>query len=238
MDTTDLRPSPVAAAGLAVAALALGTGIGFAAPAVATWLTGLLHRTPLPAPGLLELVADLPWTWSVPAGVVLGVVVAAFLALTIVHEGLRLTVAPDHLEYRQEGREGWIERSDVASIYADGTYAVVLDEKSRLLTRLDADGLNSTTLAQTLREYGYPWREADPFETDYQRWMDGRPGFTAAEHRLIHRWQEVRRKQPERIDADAALREENLVVRYRDGRVEVRRARESNHGTHRRPATS
>lgn len=218
-----LRQSRLVPAVFGLAALALGTGIGFAAPTVATWLVDLLHRSPIPAPRLLEILAGLPLTWSVPAGVLLGLVGAAFLISAMVHEGLELTVADDHLEYRQEGREGWLERTEAAHIYIDGTDVVVLDDQTRLLVRLNAEALPARRLAQTLRQHGYPWCEQDPFEADYQRWLAGRPGFTSAEHRLIGRWQEVRRKAPERMSAEAELREVGLVVRYRDDRVQVRR---------------
>lgn len=231
MESTDsqlsvLRQSRLVPAAFGLGALALGTGIGFAAPTVATWLVDLLHRSPLPVPQLLEVLAGLPLTWSVPAGVLLGLVGAAFLISAIVHEGLELTVADDHLEYRQEGREGWLERAEVKHIYTDGTDAVVLDEQSSVLVRLNAEALPARRLAQTLHQHGYPWAEQDPFEADYQRWLAGRPGFTSAEHRLIDRWQEVRRKTPERMSAEAELREAGLVVRYRDDRVQVRRTGE------------
>ncbi|HIZ34520.1 MAG TPA: hypothetical protein H9815_01990 [Candidatus Ruania gallistercoris] len=235
MDVTELRPSHLVPALFASGAAVLGTGIGFAAPSVAGWLAAVLDASPIPVPQLLEVLAVLPLTWSVPAGVLLGLVGAGFLAFAIVHEGLKLTVDEDHLEHRQEDREGWIEREQVASIYPDGGDVVVLDRRTRLLVRLDADGLRRTELVRALREHGYPWQEEDPFEADYQRWMDGRPGFTAAEHRLIGTWREVRTKKAERVKAEAALREAGLVVRERDDRVQVRRAEGARDGAHRRP---
>ncbi len=238
MDETTLRQARAVPAGFGVAVLVPGIGLGLGGPALAGWLVDLLDRSPLPSPGLLQVIAGLPWSWSIPIGVLLGVVGGVLLAMTIVHEALQLTVAPDHLEYRQEGREGWIERADVASVYGDGSDVVVLDAGGRALVRLNAEALDRSRLVQTLREYDYPWQEEDPFEADYHRWMDGRPGFTAAEHRLIGRWQEVRRKGKERAEAESALREADLVVRYREGRVQVRRAGEPGHGTDRRPAAS
>ncbi|HLR28852.1 MAG TPA: hypothetical protein VK086_09170 [Ruania sp.] len=232
MEPIRIGQSPLVPAAFAAAALAAGTALGFVSPAGATWLTQVLTSTPIPVPGVLGVIADLPPAWSVPAGVLLGVAAAVFLALTIVHEALSLTVAEDHLEYRQEGREGWIERAEVASLHMDGDHVVVLDPHTRIRARLNTEGINPATLARQLRERGYPWRESDPYEEDYQRWVDGRPGFTAAEHRLIDRWREVRGKCEQRRAAEEALREANLVVRYRDHRVQVRRGRESAHGTH------
>ncbi|MGO2112310.1 MAG: YqeB family protein, partial [Pseudoclavibacter sp.] len=188
--------------------------------------------------GVLEVVADLPWAWSIPIGAFLGVVGGVVLAMSIASEALQMTVATDHLEYRQENREGWIERVDVATMYPDGRDIVVLDSSGRALVRLNVESLDRSRLVRTLREYDYPWRDEDPFEAGYQRWMDGRPGFTTAEHRLIDRWQEVRRKGKARAEAEVALREADLVVRDRDGRVQVRRAGDSGYGADRRPATS
>ncbi|UFU03594.1 hypothetical protein LQF12_03005 [Ruania suaedae] len=238
MEITHLHQSRAVPLGFGLAVLAPGVGLGFGGPALAAWLVGLIERSPLPVPGLLEVIAGLPWAWSIPIGVLLGVVGGVLLAMTIVHEALSLTVATDHLEYRQEGREGWIERAEVASIHPDGRDVVVLDERGRVRARLNAEALESASLARTLREFDYPWRQEDPFEGDYQRWMDGRPGFSAAEHALIGRWQEARRKPRERTEAEAALREADLAVRYRDGRVQVRRVGGAGRGADSRPAAS
>lgn len=231
MKPIELKQSPVVPAGFAVAALALGTALGFVLPSVASWLVDLLTDAPIPVPGVLGVIADLPLAWSVPIGVLLGIVGAAFLVLTIVHEALSVTVTDDHLEYRQEGREGWIERAEAASIHMDGSYVVVLDTDTRIRVRLKAEGIDTSALAESLRVRGYSWHESDPHEKDYQRWLDGRPGFSASEHRLIDRWRQVRGKFAERMAAEVALREANLVVRFRDGRVQVRRGSESPNGT-------
>ncbi|UFU07252.1 YqeB family protein [Ruania halotolerans] len=238
MDATQLRQPRIIPIGFGIAVLVPGVGLGFGGPALAAWLVDLLDRSPLPSPGVLQVIAGLPWSWSIPIGVALGAIGAAFLASTIVHESLRLSVASDRLEYRQEDQDGWIDRTDVATVYPEGSNVVVLDASGRMRARLNADGLNREAVQSALREHGYPWRDQDPFEADYQRWADGKPGFTTAEHRLIRQWREKRRKNTDRMEAEEALRESNLVVRWCQDSVEVRRAGESDHGTDSRPATS
>lgn len=233
MNETSLRQPVAIPFGFGFAALVAGIALGFAGPAVAAWLVDMFDLSPLPTPGVLQVVAGLPWAWSIPIGALIGVAGGVLLARSIVREGLRLTVAADHIEYRQEGREGWIERTDVATVYPDGHYVVVLDPHERIRVRLNADGVNRRALASTMSEYGYPWCDQDPFDGDYALWVDGKPGFSSAEHRLIREWRGARRKNADRMEAEEALRETDLVVRYRRERVEIRRVGGSHDGTDR-----
>src|SRR5699024_3609088 len=145
--------------------------------------------------------------WSVPIGIGLGVFAAAVMARSILHEGLKLTVAVDHVEYRQEDREGWSDRTEAARVHLDGSYVVMLTPQELVRARLNADGFDLTRLAQAFRAHGYPWEEHDPFDGGYERWMDGRPGFSEAEHGLLRTWHQVRRKEGERFAVERKLRE-------------------------------
>ncbi|MGO1850280.1 YqeB family protein [Microbacterium sp. JB110] len=238
MNETSLRQPVAIPLGFGLAVLISAVGLGLGGPVLAAWLVDMFDLSPLPTPGVLQVVAGLPWAWSIPIGALLGVVGGVLLALNIESEGLRLTVATDHIEYRQEDREGWIERTDVATMYPDGHYVVVLDPRERIRVRLNADGVSRSALASTMREHGYPWLDQDPFEGDYARWVDGKPGFTSGEHRLIREWRRKRRKNTGRMEAEEALREAGLVVRCRGERVEARRAGGVSDGTDRRSAAS
>jgi hypothetical protein len=72
-------------AALAVAVAALGVGLGFAAPPLARWLQDLLEQTPLPVHGVVGVLADLTWAWSVPILAGLGVVGGILLAMIAAH---------------------------------------------------------------------------------------------------------------------------------------------------------
>ncbi len=223
MDSTQVRQPAAVPILFGAGAIVLGAVLGLIAAPVAGWLVDLLERTPIPVHGLLEVVAGLPLAWSLPAGVVLGVVAGAGLARAIVHEGLTLTVDADGIEHEQKGRDGWLDHADVASVHREGRYAVVLDHQGGVLARLDADGIGTDRLRAALTQHGYRYLEADPFEADYRRWQDGRPGLSSTEHRLVRRWRAAKKGTAERTEAEVDLREARLAVRERDGRIQVRR---------------
>ncbi|GHH68819.1 CysS/YqeB C-terminal domain-containing protein [Promicromonospora soli] len=79
-----------------------------------------------------------------------------------------------------------------------------------------------------LEQHRYKWRDADLHEQQFERWVDGRPGFTAAEHEVLRRRLEKRKDAAARTDADlAAFR---LVARIRDDRIQVRRTASADEG--------
>ncbi|MFE5340094.1 hypothetical protein ACFQ80_07715 [Isoptericola sp. NPDC056578] len=208
---------------LLLATVAVGVGLGFALPPLARWLHGVLESTPLPSLGPVELLAGLPLVWSVPVLGGLGVVGGVLLALSTVGEALRLTVADDHLEHRTDDREGWVERADVGDVFRDGRYLVLLGRTGAPRERLDADTLRPDELRAAFEGHGWPWRDADPHERAYERWMDGRPGFSAAEHALLRRRLAERKDAAAVAEIDEALAAHGLAARVRDDRLQVRR---------------
>jgi hypothetical protein len=224
MTTTEVRQPPALSVMLGLGVLALGLVLGWFGPALAHGLAGLIAATPLPAPGPLRLIETLtlPWSLAVLGG--LGLVGGAFLALMTVAEAPRLTVAADHLEHAQEEREVWIERSDVGAVFRDKNDLVLLRPDGAFRARLDVDTLPSGKVRGALDERRWPWQDADPHEQRFERWVDGRPGFTSAEHEVLRRRLEERKDAAARRQADEELAALGLVVRVRDDRIQVRRA--------------
>ena len=208
---------------LLLATAALGVGLGYLLPPLARWLHGLLQRSPLPSLGPIELLAGLPLAWSVPILGGLGVVGGVLLALTTIGESLLLTVADDHLEHRTDDDEGWIERSDVTDVFRDGRHLVLLGSTGAPWARLDADTLRQAEVRAAFEAHGWPWRDADPHEGAYERWMDGRPGFSAAEHGLLRRRLAERKDAAAVAEVDDALATHGLAARVREDRLQVRR---------------
>ncbi|SKC46503.1 YqeB family protein [Krasilnikoviella flava] len=208
---------------LLLGAVALGVGLGWALPPLARWLRGMLEQSPLPSLGPVELLAGLPLAWSVPILGGLGVVGGVLVALSSIGESLRLTVADDHLEHRTDDVEGWVERADVADVLRDGRYLVLLGATGAPRARLDADTLRQAEIRAAFEAHGWPWRDVDPHEGAYERWMDGRPGFSAAEHLLLRRRLAERKDAAAVTEVDVALAGHRLAARVRDDRLQVRR---------------
>ncbi|WP_407319086.1 hypothetical protein UQW22_01585 [Isoptericola halotolerans] len=227
MKPTEVRMPRSAAALVLLCVLVPSIGLGFGLPALAGWLRSGLEATPIPVPGAVGVVADLPLSWSVPIVATLGLVGGTWIALAMINESLQVTVFDDHLEHRTDGGalrgEGWVERSEVAAVFRDGRHLVLLAADGRVRSRLDADDLPRTALRDAFVAHSWPWTDADPYETEYVGWVDGRPGFTDEEHALLRRRDRERRDAAAVQELDAALGRLGLAARVRDGRLQVRR---------------
>ena len=224
MTTTEVRQPSALPVLLGLGVLMIGLVLGWFASALAGALAGLIEASPLPVPKVLHLVETLPLAWTLGILGGLGLLGGAFIAFMTVGEAPALTVADDHLEHRQEEREVWIERSDVGAVFRDTRYLVLLRPNGGLRARLDADTLSSATVRSALERHGWPWRDADPYEERFERWLDGRPGFTAAENEALRRRLEERKDATALRAADEDLAALGLVARVRDDRIQVRRA--------------
>lgn len=230
MTTTEVRQPSALPALLGLGVLALGLVLGWFASAIAGGLAGVIEASPLPVPKVIQLVETLPLSWALGILGGLGLLAGGFIAFMTIGEAPQLTVADDHLEHRQEEREAWIERSDVGAAFRDTRYLVLLRPDGGLRARLDADTLSWAKVKGSLEQHRWPWRDADPYEDRFERWLDGRPGFTAAEHEALRRRLAERKDADARRKADEDLAALGLVARVRDDRIQVRRATSADEG--------
>lgn len=230
MTTTEVRQPPSLPVLLGLGVLAIGLVLGWFASPLAGGLVGLIEASPLPAPRVLQLVETLPLAWTLGILGGLGLLGGAFVAFMTVGEAPALSVADDHLEHRQEEREVWIERSDVGVVFRDARYLVLLRPDGALRSRLDADTLSWDKVKGALEQHRWPWRDADPYEERFERWLDGRPGFTAAENEALRRRLEERKDAAALRKTDEDLAALGLVARLRDDRIQVRRTTSAGEG--------
>jgi len=225
VNTTELRQSRAVPAVLVGGGLALGGLLGWFGPALAGWVADLLEQTPIPVHGLIQLLADVDHDWSLPILGGLGILGSIAIAVIAHHEAPELDVNDDHLEHRQEHREVWIDRGDVGVVFRDGRDLVLLTTDGGLRARLDVDDLSASSLLGALRDHGWPVKEQDPYEADFEAWADGRPGFSTEQNALLRRRREARKDPTELRTVDEQLTEMGLVVRVRTDRLQVRPTR-------------
>ncbi|MFD2797544.1 hypothetical protein ACFS27_28575 [Promicromonospora vindobonensis] len=230
MTTTEVRQPPSLPVLLGLGVLAIGVVLGWFASPLAGALVDLIDASPLPVPRVLQLVETLPLAWTLGILGGLGLLGGGFIAFMTVGEAPALSVTDDHLEHRQEEREVWIERSDVGAAFRDTRYLVLLRPDGGLRARVDADTLSWTKVKDTLEQHRWPWRDADPYEERFERWLDGRPGFTAVENEALRRRLEERKDAAAVRTADEDLAALGLVARVRDDRIQVRRTTSAGEG--------
>lgn len=149
----------------------LGLALGYFLPTIATWLSGLPW---IPMRGPLRLVAALDAWWAHAALMLAGVILGLLLAHAAITESLRVTVTDRRLRLDREGKSRTVERAEVSAVFVDGPHLVVLDQASRQLVRERHDS-TAAKIARAVRAHGYPWRDRDPYEQLYRRWIRDSP---------------------------------------------------------------
>ncbi|GAA1206249.1 YqeB family protein [Prauserella alba] len=220
---TGLRiPAAIPALVIAVP-VAVGALLGFAGGPLFRGLANVLEGTPIGAPGWLHLLGDLPLGWSVTVMTGLGVVAGVVLTLFTFREALSLRVFDDHVESQVEGREAWTERAGTTAVFRDRATLVFLRRDAAPARLPGAQDLRERDLRAAFDRHSWPWRDGDPYAGEYERWVDGSPGFTADEHTLLRRRLDAGKDEAARIEADDALFAAGLVARTDKKQLHVRR---------------
>lgn len=220
---TDVRiPAAIPALVIAVP-VAIGAVLGFAGGPLLRGLANVLDSTPVEAPGWLQLLGDLPQGWSLAVMLGLGVIVGVVLTVFTFREALSLRVFDDHIESAVVGREGWTERSTTTAVFRDTATVVLLRRNAAPVLLPNAEDLREQDLKAAFERHAWPWHDADPHADEYERWVDGRPDFTADEHTLLRRRLEAGKNDTARIEADDALFDAGLVARADKKQLHVRR---------------
>lgn len=225
MTTTRIRQSPAVPVLLVGGGTALGVLLGLFGPQLARGLTALLERTPLPVHGFVAWLSSIDHAWSLAILGGAGLLGGIFLAVLAAAEAPELEIARDHLEHRQENREVWVESAETTTVFRDRKDLVLLGADGGLHARLDITDLPGEKIHAALADGGWPLRDDDPYDADFEAWADGRPGFTPEEQALLRERREKRKDKAARRAADTALAETGLVARERGDRLQVRRVR-------------
>ncbi|WP_433192602.1 YqeB family protein [Nocardia sp. CA-107356] len=209
--------------------LALGCGIGFAVPFVGQWLVDTVHEIP----GPLRIAMTVPRIWLVPITTVIGALAGLALFGTARNESLALTVAGDHVELAQNGREQYVSRAEIAAVFREHGDLVVTDRNRLRLARFRATDLRARAIEQAFRDHGYPWLEQnDPYGADFTRWVDGLPETGADIDTLMRsrRRAIADKKSLEVEDLDDKLLALGVDVRDRKGEQQIRIGGQSSRG--------
>lgn len=203
----------------------LGAALGgFVLPPLGRWVDGLGVA---PFRIVFRFLGGIDAGWEVLLACLAGAVLGLLAGLGAL-EGklLSLTVGAQELRLGGGDRNGTCARSEVSAVYLDGLRLVVLgaDSFAVLGGRLPSPGA-AERIAKSLRRYGYPWRESDPYAGVEQLWDPGRtPGLPAESDALLGA-RETARERRARAESDSlelALRARGWAVRDRGGRQYVR----------------
>ncbi|MFD4461368.1 hypothetical protein [Nocardia sp. NPDC058480] len=220
-DATRIAIAPAAPWTLAAVCAVAGFGLGFAAPPMSRWAVNTWPTVP----GPLEILAELPTTWSVPILTIVGIAAGVVLALRAIGESLAITVDSDGVLLSVDADELYIPRSKVHAVFREGKDLVLIDSTERELARRNADDLDARAVTDAFSAHRYPWTDANPHEGTFTRWTNGHPDLDEQAHELLRR----RRSALSDNESDTAsdlhrrLQALGIIVRDRDKRQEYRR---------------
>ncbi|SBT55022.1 YqeB family protein [Micromonospora narathiwatensis] len=151
----------------------LGAGLGIALTAASGWLADLPW---VPWQRWFELLARLPAERAYPGGAGVTALAGLVFAYLGVRERLTVTVGRGEVRLHRDGHGRDIARAAVAGVFLDGKALVLLDADGGELARERSD-LDHGKLRSAFTGQGWPWRERDPHEAAYRRWVEGLPGL-------------------------------------------------------------
>ena len=140
-------------------------------------LPGWIEGKPLPFSGLIEILDDHSGTVMTIALVVVGIVAGALVTLSAYDEVVTVKVSDADVEVSVVDKARSYKRDHVGDVFTDGKALVLLGRDTSELVRQKTDH-KSARLQAAFEAHGYPWRDGDPYEAEFARWVDGVPGLT------------------------------------------------------------
>lgn len=191
------------------------------AGALAGWLLTLgldtiVNLSWAPFQGPLRLVDDITGSWTLPVLLGLGAVLGLMLALSAYGEVPTVTVEPEGITITRDDTVQRVDRSDAATVFAEGAQLVVQDASGRRRALAPIGDLPIDKLRGALTSHGYAWTEADPFETAFSRWVENAPALPVGADAILVARQRALDKGHEQDAEDFRLELDKVGVVVRD----------------------
>ncbi|MEU4619808.1 hypothetical protein AB0G04_07500 [Actinoplanes sp. NPDC023801] len=166
-ETTVLAFSPAGRALVLAGPALLGILVAVLAPILARWLVDV----GFPVLGVVwRVVASVDSWWEIAVQAAILAVLGALVSVEIVRRSTRVTIGRAAVRLETGDRVVAVSRPDVDFVFMDGSFLVLLDRESRQLFHGEPQA-DRAPLERAFREYGYPWRDGDPFTGLYRPWV-------------------------------------------------------------------
>lgn len=166
-ETTVLTFDPFGRALVLFGPATLGVALALLVPVLARWLVDVRF----PVLGIVWKLAasvDTWWKVAVQAGIL--AVLGALASVEILRRSTRVSVALRQVRLETGDDVVTVPRERIDFVFMEGRRLVILDGESRHLFHGEPQA-DPGPLEQTFVEYGYPWRDGDPFTSLYQPWV-------------------------------------------------------------------
>lgn len=201
----------------------LGAILGWFMPTIASWAIKIPF---IPFSGVLEWIAATESPWHPIITVVLGVIAGLVFVYYAFSESLKITITDEEVSLSIEGKVTVIHQSEVSAIYMEGKSLVILNNEGNELFRGQPES-KQDSISEAFRHHMYSWKDADPFDNQYQRWIADHPDFPPHINSLLSaRERAIQKEETEEMDVlRKDLVKEGIVIRDEGKRQYVRMVR-------------
>jgi hypothetical protein len=166
-ESTVLAFSPAGRALVLAGPALVGVLVAVLAPILARWLVDL----GFPVLGVVwRVIGSVDTWWKVAIQAAIFVVVGILVSVEIVRRSTRVTIGRAEVLLETGDQVVAVGRPEVDFVFMDGSFLVILDHESRRLFHGEPQA-DPAPLERVFREYGYPWRDGDPFTDLYRPWV-------------------------------------------------------------------
>lgn len=166
-DATVLAFSPAERALVMIGPAALGIALAVLLPILSRWLVDV----GFPVLGVVwRVIAAVDDWWEVAIQAAIFAVAGALFSVEILRRSARVTIGAGEVSLRTGDREVTVPRAEIDSVFMERNELIILDRESRQTFRGESQA-DPGPLRTTFLEYGYPWRDDDPFTDLYRPWV-------------------------------------------------------------------
>ncbi|GIO34255.1 hypothetical protein J2TS6_53960 [Paenibacillus albilobatus] len=158
-----------------------GAAVGWFIPPLAEWALKLPW---IPFEGPLKLISSLHGGWVTFATASLGALAGGWLSMAAMRETLQIRLSDQEVSLRIRDHERTLKRDEVTAVFLDNKQLVLLGADGQVLYREKPD-TKRQKLAEAFIRHGYDWREQDPFNHEYTRWVPGCPDLSSSVNALF-----------------------------------------------------
>lgn len=205
----------------AISGAIIGFLLSLAVGPVVSWLLGLIDT----APGPLRLIDQLPLVWSIPLLTLLGAL-GGWILFSLWNDDVgRVVVDQDTVSLESKKSSAVFSQDEIVEVFLDKDELVMLDHRSRELSRSASDSGLAKELSDAFTAFGYHWAGTkDPYDAAFVTWVDRSPSLDSSGHALLRSRQRALtdEKNGEAESLRDQLAERGVVVRDRGGKQQYR----------------
>lgn len=198
----------------------IGAALGYFLSSILAWINSVERFSNQKRISLITKIADyLNSTlgeWSTLLFLMIGLIIGIYLAKMLLRESPTVSVSKYNIEIANDLKSLTFIRDEIQDIYYDEEFVIVGASGHELLR--ESYDIKKETLGNALRNYEYPFRSNDPYETYFKLWSSNTQELSTPVNALMKARAVVKKSKDkdERIDIDEELSKLGVIVKDED----------------------